>query len=160
MIALAGVAPAFLRGSRATPNDQINVGFIAVGGMGMSRLNGFLQHSDVNPVAVCDVDTGRIDRAVARVKELRNQTPETFSDYRKLLDSKSIDAVCVATPDHWHALPTIDACRAGKDVFVEKPLSYSIGEGRAMVKAARAHNRVTQMGNHIHNDESNYRRVV
>src|SRR5262249_55771087 len=71
-----------------------------------------------------------------------------------------IDAVCIATPDHWHALPTVQACNAGKDVFVEKPLAYTIGEGRAMVKAARANKRVTQMGNHIHNDVPNYRRVV
>lgn len=144
----------------AAPNDRINVAFIGVGGMGMSRLRGFLRHDDVNPVAVCDLDTRRVDQAVEYVKQQRNQTPLTFTDYRKLLAAKDIDAVCIATPDHWHAIPTIQACQAGKDVFVEKPLSYSIGEGRAMVKAARAANRVTQMGNHIHNDSPNYRRVV
>jgi predicted dehydrogenase len=114
----------------------------------------------MNPVAVCDLDSTRVDKAVERIKTVRNMTPATFGDYRKLLESKDIDAVCVATPDHWHAMPLIHACKAGKDVFVEKPLSYSIGEGRAMVKAARANNRVTQMGNHIHNDLPNYRRVV
>jgi predicted dehydrogenase len=159
-MALAGTAPAFLRSGFGAPSDRINVGFIGVGGMGTSRLNGFLKHADMNPVAVCDLDSTRVDKAVERIKTVRNMTPATFGDYRKLLESKDIDAVCVATPDHWHAMPLIHACKAGKDVFVEKPLSYSIGEGRAMVKAARANNRVTQMGNHIHNDLPNYRRVV
>jgi len=159
-MAIAGTAPAFLRSGLAAPNDRINVAFIGVGGMGTGRLNGFLRHADVNPVAVCDLDATRVDKAVERVKTVRNSTPQTFSDYRKLLESKDIDAVCIATPDHWHALPLIHAAKAGKDIFVEKPLSYSIGEGRAMVKAARANNRVTQMGNHIHNDLPNYRRVV
>lgn len=144
----------------AQPSNRINVGFIGTGGMGMSRLRGFLRHDDVNPVAVCDLDTTRIDQAVEYIKTTRNSTPQTFGDYRKLLAMKDLDAVCIATPDHWHALTTVHACQAGKDVFVEKPLSYSIGEGRAMVKAARAHKRVTQMGNHIHNDQPTYRRTV
>jgi predicted dehydrogenase len=152
--------PAILKGGRAAPNDRINMGFIGVGGMGMSRLRGFLKHTDVDPVAICDLDQKHVDRAMAYVKQERNTAPETYSDYRKLLARKDIDAVCIATPDHWHALPTVQACQAGKDVFVEKPLSYSIGEGRAMVAAARRHQRVTQMGNHIHNDLPNYRRVV
>jgi predicted dehydrogenase len=159
-VLLAGIAPAFFRSSLAAPSDRINVGFIGVGGMGTSRMQGFLKHPDVNPVAVCDLDTARVDKAVEFIKTQRNQTPKTYKDYRQLLTDKEIDAVCIATPDHWHALPTIQACKAGKDVFVEKPLSYSIGEGRAMVKAARAHQRITQMGNHIHNDLHNYRRVV
>lgn len=159
-MALAGTAPAFFKSGMAAPSDRINVGFIGVGGMGTSRLNGFLRQADMNPVAVCDLDATRVDKAVERVKAARNTTPQTFGDFRKLLESKDIDAVCIATPDHWHAMPLIQAAKAGKDVFVEKPLSYSIGEGRAMVKAARAGNRVTQMGNHIHNDLPNYRRVV
>lgn len=144
----------------AAASERINVGFIGVGGMGMNRLRGFLKHADVNPVAVCDLDSSHVDEGVAAVVKDRNTTPQRFGDYRKLLALKEIDAVCIATPDHWHALPMVEACAMGKDVFVEKPLSYSIGEGRAMVKAARRHNRVTQMGNHIHNDLPNYRRVV
>lgn len=146
--------------SLAAPSDRINMGFIGVGGMGTSRLKGFLQHMDVVPVAVCDLDKNRAEAAAKLIRDTRNSSPVIYSDYRKLLASKEIDAVCIATPDHWHALPAIQACEAGKDVFVEKPLSYSIGEGRAMVKAARQHKRVTQMGNHIHNDLPNYRRVV
>jgi predicted dehydrogenase len=144
----------------AAPSDRINMGFIGVGGMGTSRLKGFLQHMDVVPVAVCDLDKNRAEAAAKLIRDTRNSSPVIYSDYRKLLAAKDIDAVCIATPDHWHALPAIQACEAGKDVFVEKPLSYSIGEGRAMVKAARQHKRVTQMGNHIHNDLPNYRRVV
>jgi predicted dehydrogenase len=144
----------------AAANERINMGFIGVGGMGMGRLRGFLAQADVNAVAVCDLDASHAERAKAYIQQQRNTSAEVFRDYRKLLARKDIDAVCIATPDHWHALPAIQACEAGKDVFVEKPLSYSIGEGRAMVKAARRYKRVTQMGNHIHNDRPTYRRVV
>ncbi len=160
LMALAGSAPAFLRSGLAAPSDRINVGFIGVGGMGMNRLRGFLKHADVNPVAVCDLDETHAAEAVAHIRKERSVGTQTFGDYRKLLASKDIDVVCIATPDHWHALPMVQAAHAGKDVFIEKPLSYSIGEGRRMVTAARAHKRVTQMGNHIHNDLPNYRRVV
>ncbi len=153
---LLALTPGFL----AAANERINVGFIGVGGMGMNRLRGFLRHADVNAAAICDLDATHVDQAVAYVQKERNETPERFTDYRKLLARKGLDAVCIATPDHWHALPAMQACEAGLDVFVEKPLSYSIGEGRAMLRAARKAKRVTQMGNHIHNDLPNYRRVV
>jgi predicted dehydrogenase len=155
--AAAGLASSTLR---AAPSDRIRVGFIGLGGMGTGRLNGFLKHPDVEAVAVCDLDTRHVDRAAGIVEKAHGRKPDTFKDYRRLLARKDIDAVMIATPDHWHALPAIQACEAGKDVFVEKPLSYSIGEGRAMVRAAARHKRVTQMGNHIHNDLPNYRRVV
>jgi predicted dehydrogenase len=146
--------------SLAAPSDRIRVGFVGTGGMGMNRLRGFLKHADVDAVAVCDLDPQHVDKAVEQVRKDRGMAPKTFGDYRRLLELKDIDAVCIATPDHWHAIPTIQACEANKDVFVEKPLSYSIGEGRAMVNAARKRQRITQMGNHIHNDMPNYRRVV
>lgn len=157
---ITSAAAAIHNGQLRAANERINMGFIGVGGMGMNRLRGFLKHTDVNPVAICDLDPTHVQQAVAEVDKSRSTKPDTFNDYRKLLARKDIDAVCIATPDHWHALPAIQACEAGKDVFVEKPLSYSIGEGRAMVEAARKHQRVTQMGNHIHNDLPNYRRVV
>jgi predicted dehydrogenase len=119
-----------------------------------------MQHPDVAVTAVCDVDQSRLDRALAEAEKQQGRKPLGFADFRKLLELKDLDAVVIATPDHWHALPAIEAFRAGKDVFVEKPLSYSIGEGRAMVAAAQANRRVSQMGNHIHNDLPNYRRVV
>jgi predicted dehydrogenase len=155
--AAAGLAATSLRGA---PSDRIRVGFIGLGGMGTGRLNQFMKHADVEAAAVCDLDRRHVERAAGLVEKAQGRKPEVFSDYRKLLDRKDLDAVMIATPDHWHALPAIQACQAGKDVFVEKPLSYSIGEGRAMVRAAERYSRVTQMGNHIHNDLPNYRRVV
>lgn len=146
--------------AKAAPSDRIRVGFIGLGGQGTGRLKEFIRHPDVEPVAVCDLDQKHLDRAVDIVEKARGAKPQTFRDFRKVLDLKDVDAVMIATPDHWHALPTVQACQAGKDVFVEKPLSYSIGEGRAMVEAAKRYKRVTQMGNHIHNDLPNYRRVV
>jgi predicted dehydrogenase len=142
------------------PNERIRCGFIGVGGMGMGRLREFIGQADVDAPVVCDVDESHAAGAAAEIERRRGKAPETMSDFRRVLDRKDIDAVVIATPDHWHALPAILACRAGKDVFVEKPLSYSVGEGRAMVKAALANKRITQMGNHIHNDLPNYRRVV
>src|SRR6185436_7839825 len=106
------------------------------------------------------VDQAHLDSASATVEKTRGKKPQQFRDFRKVLERKDLDAVMIATPDHWHALPTVQACQAGKDVFVEKPLSYSIGEGRAMAQAAERYKRVTQMGNHIHNDRPTYRRVV
>jgi predicted dehydrogenase len=144
----------------AAPSDRIQVGFIGLGGQGTSRLNEFLKQPDVAAIAVCDLDTAHADRAAEIVAKAQGQRPSVVHDYRKLLDRKDLDAVMIATPDHWHALPAIHACQAGKDVFVEKPLAYSIGEGRAMVSAARRNRRITQMGNHIHNDRPTYRRVV
>jgi len=159
--AALGFAPrgAWARTS-AGANERINMGFVGLGGMGSGRLEEFMDFADVNVTALCDVDETHLNRAVGMVDKKRGVRPATFHDFRKLLEQKDVDAVCVATPDHWHALPTILACKAGKDVFCEKPLSYSIGEGRAMVAAATANRRITQLGNHIHNAYPNYRRAV
>jgi predicted dehydrogenase len=94
------------------------------------------------------------------VESAGRKRPPTFTDMRKLLDDRSIDAVSLATPNFHHTLQTIWGVQAGKDVFVEKPLSYSVAEGRAMADASSKHKRVSQMGNHIHNDMPNYRRAV
>jgi predicted dehydrogenase len=144
----------------AGPNDQIVLGMIGVGGMGTARLKGFLQHGDVRIGALCDVDTRHLDRAVSMVDTARGYKPKAVKDYRRVLDDREIDAIVVVTPDHWHAIPTVRGFEAGKDVFVEKPLSYSVAEGRAMADGSVKHKRVSQMGNHIHNDYPNYRRVV
>jgi predicted dehydrogenase len=133
---------------------------IGVGLQGMSRLREFLRHPDTRIAAVSDVDRVHLDRAVAEVEKIRGQKPKAFGDFRRVLEDREIDAVIVATPDHWHAIPTVRAFEAGKDVFVEKPLSYSVAEGRMMADASLRYKRVSQMGNHIHNDHPNYRRVV
>ncbi len=143
-----------------SPNEQIIVGCIGVGGQGLYRLNELLKQDDVRIAAICDVDKSHLDRAIGIVDKAKGYRPQGYGDFRKLLEIKDIDAVTVVTPDHWHAIPTVTAFEAGKDVFVEKPLSYSVAEGRAMADASLNQGRVTQMGNHIHNDLPNYRRVV
>ncbi len=143
-----------------SPNERIHVGFIGVGGMGTSRLKGFIRETDVVAHSICDVDQKRLEKAVEEVNKRKEHKPKSFGDFRNLLDEKDIDAVMIATPDHWHAMPFVQACEAGKDAFVEKPLSYSVGEGRKMVEAAAKNKRVSQMGIHIHNEHDNYRRVV
>lgn len=156
-----GLTAAQYRALGGSPaSDKIRVGFIGLGGMGTGRLNGFLKHDDVTAVALCDVDQTHLAKAAEIVEQKQGAKPELYGDFRKLLERKDIDAVMVATPDHWHALPAVMACQAGKDVFCEKPLAYTVAEGRAMTNAAKKHGRITQMGNHIHNDLPNYRRVV
>lgn len=143
-----------------SPSDQIVVGMIGVGNHGLGRLKEFLEQDDVRIGAVCDVDRRHVERAIAAVENGKGYRPQGHKDFRRVLEDRDIDAVAIVTPDHWHSIPTVQACQAGKDVFVEKPLSYSVAEGKAMADAATRHQRVTQMGNHIHNDLPNYRRVV
>jgi predicted dehydrogenase len=130
----------------AGANRRVRVGLIGCGGMGTGDLRDMLR-SGAQVVALCDVD----DAQSANVRELVgrdfSETPDLVTrDFRHVLDRADIDAVIVATPDHWHALPTVMACEAGKDVYVEKPLSLTIGEGRVMVDVARRQKRVVQMG--------------
>lgn len=137
------------------PGESIVLGFIGVGGMGTGLLNIFKGFPDVRVAAVCDV----YEPHARRAKSAAGDKPEVYHDFRRVLDRKDIDAVVIATPDHWHAIPTIMACQAGKDVYCEKPLTHKLAEGRAVVNAAAKHKRVTQMGNLIHAGE-NYHRVV
>ncbi len=139
----------------AAPNDQITLGFIGVGGMGSGLVNTFKKFPDVRVGAICDVYEPHRLKAAHSV----GGKVETYDDFRRVLDRKDLDAVVVATPDHWHALVSIPACQAGKDVYCEKPLAHRVTEGRAMVAAAEKYKRVTQMGNLIHAGE-NYHRVV
>ncbi|HMX27541.1 MAG TPA: Gfo/Idh/MocA family oxidoreductase [Blastocatellia bacterium] len=123
-------------------NDRINLGLISCGDRAMQIWPIFLKQADVNPVAVCDVYKPYLERGAAAA----GNKVSKHEDFRRLLDIKDIDTVIVATPDHWHALPTIMACQAGKDVYCEKPLSLTVVEGRKMLEAARKHNRVVQTG--------------
>jgi predicted dehydrogenase len=128
-------------------NDRIRVALIGCGGMGIGDLRDFLRVKNVECAGLCDVDDARIAAAIKAVAERGFAEPALKTkDFRKVLDVRDIDAVIVATPDHWHALPTVMACQSGKDVYVEKPLSLTIAEGRVMVDTARRHNRVVQMG--------------
>lgn len=144
----------------SAPSDQIQLALIGVGGMGTGRLKEFMTHPDVRIAAICDVDRRHRDAAIALVQSTLGYAPAGEGDFRRLLTNKTIDAVAIQTPDHWHAITAVRAMEAGKDVFVEKPLSYSVAEGRAMAEASLRHARVTQMGNHIHNTGRNYRNVV
>jgi predicted dehydrogenase len=130
----------------AGANERVRIGIIGAGGMGRGNLATFLRNKEVECVMMCDVDEGRIDQAIAEVEKTGGKKPDRARDFRRVIDRRDIDVLVVSTPDHWHALPTVYGCQAGKDVFVEKPLATSIAEGRAMLEAARRHNRVVQMG--------------
>jgi predicted dehydrogenase len=123
-------------------NDRIGVGLIGAGGMGQFDLKDFLRSGQVDAIAIADPFQPNLDRAL----ELTDGKAKGFKDFRAILDNKDIQAVIIATPDHWHAIPMIMACEAGKDVYVEKPLSHTLAEGRKMVQAAAKHNRVVQVG--------------
>jgi predicted dehydrogenase len=138
----------------SAPSDRIRLGFIGVGNRGGQNLDAFLDLAGrVDVVALCDVDANYLAKALDKVKQKSDRTCTTYGDYRKLLENKVVDAVVISTPDHWHALPTIDACSAGKDVYCEKPLSLTIAEGQAMLAAARANKRIVQTGSQQRSDE-------
>jgi len=133
---------------RVSPSDQINIGAIGLNGMGWADLSSALKVPGVNVVALCDVDNNVLDKRMKDLADLKVDTSrvKTYHDYRKLLEQKDIDAVIIGTPDHWHALIMIEACQAGKDVYVEKPCGNSIGECRAMIAAQKKYSRVVQVG--------------
>ncbi len=123
-------------------NDRVRVGYIGLGNRGDQVHDAFLEHGDNETVAVCDLRDDYMDFAIRKSRA----QPKKYRDYRALLDDKSVDAVAISTPDHWHALMFIHACEAGKDVYVEKPLSLTVVEGRRMVEAAERTKRVSQVG--------------
>jgi predicted dehydrogenase len=130
-------ASALGREDAPPPSERIRIGHIGVRNQGTSNLKALMKHT----VAVCDVDRDVLGKAKALAETGTGRDVAAHSDYRKLLDDKEIDAVVVTTPDHWHALITVDACAAGKDVYCEKPLTLTVAEGCAMVAAARRHER-------------------
>ena len=140
--AALGVAAASVATRRLDAAERIRVGFIGVGNRGDQVLDAFLGQPDVEIPAICDVYKPYLEAAARKA----GGSPALFSDHRALLDRKDLDAVVIATPDHWHAIQTVDALRAAKDVYVEKPLSLTISEGRRMVEEARKAGRVVQVG--------------
>src|SRR5438034_117044 len=123
-------------------NERVRVGLIGCGGRGMHVAGLMRQAPNVEFAAVCDLYPPHL----ARAKEWAGSAAKEHKDFRGLLEQDDLGAVLIATPDHWHAIPTVLACQAGKDVYVEKPLGLTIREGRAMIEAARRHNRVVQTG--------------
>ena len=155
--AAAQVIPASALGKDGnTPaGERISVGLIGCGGMGRGNLHNCAVHKDVVVAAACDVWKTRCDATVAKYKE----TAKPYHDYRDLLARKDIDAVIVATPPHWHCRIAVDAARAGKDIYLQKPMTLHLAESLALKNAVKKHGRVCQIGTQIHAGE-NYRRVV
>lgn len=157
-MALAGAAPLILRSglwaAENAPSNQITLGFIGVGMQGQGLLGGFLNRNDTRVLAVCDVDTTRREHSKSTIEDHYKDAAasgtykgcDVYNDFRELLARKDIDAVVIATPDHWHALVSIAAARAKKDIYCEKPMAHTILEGRGMVKAVRSHDRILQVG--------------
>jgi predicted dehydrogenase len=142
VLGASAVSSAFLAGRVLGANDRIRLGFIGLGNRGDQVVDAFLPHKDADIVALCDIYEPYLGFAEKKI----GGNLQRYADYRKMLDRKDLDAVVIATPDHWHALQMIHACQAGKDVYVEKPLSLVVAEGRAMVRAAQANSRVVQVG--------------
>lgn len=152
--AVAAAGPLILSAtSRAEANDRVQLGFIGVGMMGRGHLANFLGRAEVQVVAVCDVVEARRDSAghmvesrYAKEKRTKFNGCRVFNDFRKLLAYKDVDAVVIATPDHWHSIPCIRAAEANKDIYCEKPLTHDIGQGRKIIDAVRQAKRVLQTG--------------
>ena len=134
--------------NRISPSDQLNVGVIGINGMGWSDLKAILKVPGVNLVALCDIDNNVLDKRMAELAGMKVDATKVkrYNDHRALLDNKDVDAVIIGTPDHWHCLQMVDACQAGKDIYVEKPVGNSITECRVMMAAQKKYNRVVQAG--------------
>ena len=180
LLGTPSIVPSSVFGANA-PSNRIVMGCIGVGGMGTNNMMGFMANKDVQMVAVCDVEKGSREYdhwynkggwlgrepARKRVEEYYGRNKETgvfkgcaeYVDFRQLLARDDIDAVMIATPDHWHAIPVIMAAQAGKDIYCEKPLSLTIAQGRAMVEAVRRYGVVFQTGTHHRSSEQHLRFV-
>ena len=163
--ALAAAAAPYVVGSgalaapgRRGANDRINIGSIGIRNMGGGHLKALVRNGDVRVVAVCDVDSKIRQSGLASAKAAYGdaKVTEGYGDFRDVLARDDVDAVVIAVPDHWHAAMSIAACRAGKDVYCEKPMTLTVREGRAMVDAVRRHGRVFQTGMQRRSD-SNWR---
>ncbi len=152
------VAPAFIKNFvKNGPNDRVNIALAGISGKrpyvrgmipgrGLAHMNGYSKVPGAIITHLCDVDERLFPEASSLVETLFEAKPKTEPDFRNLLDNKDIDVISIATPDHWHALHTIWACQAGKDVYVEKPVCHNLSEGRKMVQAARKYNRIVEAG--------------
>ena len=145
---------------KAAPSDRLRIAHIGLGGMGNNHLNWFAALPDVEIVALCDLDENHLNGTLQSLKKLKpDSQAKGYGDFRHVLDRKDIDAITVATPDHWHAQIAALAFQAGKDVYGEKPLSYNVSEGKMLLKNQAKYNRIFQLGTQIHADD-NYHRVV
>lgn len=145
---------------KIAPSDKLRVAHIGLGGMGTQHLKWFANLPEVEIAALCDVDETHLAAAQKTLVGIQpNAKPDTFADFRRILERKDIDAITCATPDHWHAQVAMLAFEAGKDVYGEKPLSYTVREGQQMLKSLQRHDRIFQLGTQIHAGD-NYHRVT
>ncbi|MFG0283813.1 MAG: Gfo/Idh/MocA family protein [Phycisphaerales bacterium JB039] len=144
-LACAAVAPGAI-GRILRPSAEVRLGVLGLRSRGRQLIDQILPEADARVLAVCDPDANILAREQQRIEEKTGKRPDGSADLRHLLDRADIDAIVIATPNHWHALATIWACQAGKDVYVEKPVSHNVWEGRQMVAAARKHGRIVQAG--------------
>jgi predicted dehydrogenase len=143
---LGAVAATATRKALAAPSDRLVLAVVGVRGRGQVLAANFADRPDCQVAYLCDVDQSLLESRAQLVAEAQGSPPKLVADFRRALDDPQVDAVVIATPDHWHALATIWSCQAGKDVYVEKPVSHSPWEGRKMVEAARRYDRVVQVG--------------
>jgi predicted dehydrogenase len=159
----AGSAALLAAGSPASAgvaaNDKVRLALIGAGSRGNQLLEPFMDVPEFDFVAIADVDDHHATETAEKVEKKRGNKPKTTRDYRELLDSKDLDAVVIATPDHWHAAPAIHACQAGKDVYCEKPVGCTVAEGQAMMKAARKYDRIMAIGTQQRSSE-NFQKAV
>lgn len=127
-------------------NDRIRIGAIGINGMGFANVKSFLRNKGVECSALCDVDRNVLEEKAAETKGIQGKAPVMYGDYRKLLEHKGLDAVIIGTPDHWHCLPMVEACQAGLDAYVEKPIANSIEEIDLMIAAQKRYGTVVQVG--------------
>jgi predicted dehydrogenase len=138
--------------SKNVSDDQVNIAVVGIRSRGAQHYRQFLKIPNVHVTTICDIDERLFPKAIKEIEDKTGKKPNTVVDFRRILDDKNVDAVAIATPDHWHALQSIWACQAGKDVYVEKPISYTIEEGRKMIQAARKYSRVVQVGTQNRSD--------
>src|SRR3984893_17594831 len=142
-----GAATVALGGKILGANDRVRVAVCGVRGRGNDHIHGFERVPQTELAALCDVDETVSNQRLGQIQKLGLPKPKSYVDVRKLLEDKDIDAISIATPNHWHSLMAIWACQAGKDVYVEKPCSHNTFEGRQLVHAVKKHNRICQPGN-------------
>ena len=145
------IIPASVFGADA-PSNRITLGCIGVGRQGIGDMRGFMGLRQAQVIAVCDVDSKRTDYAKQLVEKQYGSGCATYGDFRELIANDDIDAVSIVTPDHWHAIPAIEAVKAGKDIFLEKPLTLTIQEGRILSDTVRRYNRIFQVGSQQRSD--------
>ena len=145
-LATAGLVTSFHIPAFETQSRKVRMGVIGTGWYGMVVTKAALQTGDAEIVAICDVDTEHLKNSANELNSLQGSRPKEFADYREMLDMKGLDAVVIGTPPHWHALQFVAACKKGLHIYCEKPLSYDVEEGKAMVKAAKAAGNIVQIG--------------